>query len=180
MNCKSCKKEIPQGRVDLGYKVCVDCSDVERYGCVDIVYHKTGNTIQIMPQEDAAKINKLSQRVGFGTLRGLKSGSATKYKTKIDKGCSLTQIGSEANFNKVGEKCMLWVELEDWDRVDSTLEKAKKDFEISSLQYQKLKRIMKEFMPKVETNLKINIEHKKIDDEIEKQFRHWRNSKIYK
>ena len=59
MNCKNCKKEIPQGRVDLGYKVCVDCSDVERYGCVDIVYHKTGNTIQIMPQEDAAKINKL-------------------------------------------------------------------------------------------------------------------------
>jgi hypothetical protein len=180
MNCKSCKKEIPQGRVDLGYKVCVDCSEVERYGCVDIVYHKTGNTIQIMPQEDAAKINKLSQRTGFGTLRGLKSGSAPKYKTKIDKGCSLTRVGSEANYNKVGEKCMLWVELEDWDRVDSTLEKAKKDFEISSLQYQKLKRIMKEFMPKVETNLKINIEHKKIDDEIEKQFRHWRNSKIYK
>ena len=86
MNCKNCKKEIPQGRVDLGYKVCVDCSDVERYGCVDIVYHKTGNTIQIMPQEDAAKINKLSQRVGFGTLRGMRSGSQPKYKTKIDKG----------------------------------------------------------------------------------------------
>lgn len=178
MNCKSCKKEIPQGRVDLGYKVCVDCSDVERYGCVDIVYHKTGNTIQIMPQEDAAKINKLSQRTGFGTLRGLKSGSAPKYKTKIDKGCSLTQVGSESNYNKVGEKCMLWVELEDWDRVDSTLEKAKKDFEISSLQYQKLKRVMDALRPKQEKV--INTIETKIDDEIEKSFRHWRNSKIYR
>jgi hypothetical protein len=131
-----------------------------------------------MPQEDAAKINKLSQRTGFGTLRGMRSGSQPKYKTKIDKGCSLTQIGSEANFNKVGEKCMLWVELEDWDRVDSTLEKAKKDFEISSLQYQKLKRVMSALKPKQEK--KINIAETKVDEEIEKSFRYWRNSKIYR
>ena len=130
-----------------------------------------------MPQEDAAKINKLSQRVGFGTLRGMRSGSQPKYKTKIDKGCSLTQIGSEANFNKVGEKCMLWVELEDWDRVNSTLEKAKKDFEISSLQYQKLKRVMDALRPKQEKVIN-NIEAK-VDEEIENSFRHWRNSKIY-
>ena len=48
MNCKKCNSEIPKKRIDLGYTTCIDCSTVEQYGCVDIVYHKTGNTVQPM------------------------------------------------------------------------------------------------------------------------------------
>ena len=68
MKCK-CKPEniIPPQRVALGYTTCVECSTVQPYGCVQITYHKTGNTIQIMPKEQAKRIRKLSARRGYGT-----------------------------------------------------------------------------------------------------------------
>ncbi len=67
MKCK-CKNIIPQGRGRLGFKVCVKCSTVERYGCAPIINHKTGNTIQIMSSSDAARIAKLTRRRGYGTM----------------------------------------------------------------------------------------------------------------
>ena len=67
MTCK-CKNIIPQGRVDLGYKVCVKCSTIEQYGCAPLINHKTGNGIQIMSMSDAARISKMTQRRGYGTL----------------------------------------------------------------------------------------------------------------
>ena len=69
MNCK-CKKIIPIQRVNLGYKNCVDCSTVEQYGCAPITFHKTGNSIQIMSSEDAAKVAKFTRRKGYGTMLG--------------------------------------------------------------------------------------------------------------
>ena len=67
MKCK-CKNIIPKGRLRLGFKVCVDCSTVSRYGCAPVINHKTGNTIQIMSQEDAKRIAKLTRRRGYGTM----------------------------------------------------------------------------------------------------------------
>ena len=67
MKCK-CKNIIPKQRVNLGYKVCVGCSQTEKYGCSAITYHKTGNSIQIMSSSDAAKIAKMTQRRGYGTM----------------------------------------------------------------------------------------------------------------
>ena len=67
MKCK-CNKIIPNGRLRLGFKVCVDCSTVSRYGCAPVINHKTGNTIQIMSQSDAARIAKLTRRRGYGTM----------------------------------------------------------------------------------------------------------------
>ena len=69
MKCK-CNNIIPQGRVDLGYKVCVNCSTTEAYGCAPLINHKTGNSIQIMSSSDAARISKLTQRRGYGTMLG--------------------------------------------------------------------------------------------------------------
>ena len=68
--CK-CGDIIPEGRVKLGYKVCVQCSTVEQYGCAPITYHKTGNSIQIMSSKDAATIAKLTRRKGYGTMLGV-------------------------------------------------------------------------------------------------------------
>ena len=64
MKCIKCSNSISQQRLKVlpSTKVCVNCSTVEAVGCVDICYHKTGNTIQVMDKESAAKINKLSQR----------------------------------------------------------------------------------------------------------------------
>ena len=65
-----CKNIIPQGRVNLGFKVCVDCSTTEQYGCAPLINHKTGNSIQIMSSSDAARISKMTQRRGYGTMLG--------------------------------------------------------------------------------------------------------------
>ena len=67
MICK-CKNIIPDGRVQLGYKTCVNCSTTERYGCAPLINHKTGNSIQIMSSSDAAIIAKLTRRRGYGTM----------------------------------------------------------------------------------------------------------------
>ena len=69
MICKKCNKDIiPQARLALGYTTCVSCSTVEPYGCIAITYHKTGNSIQIMPKAQAKRIRKLTERRGYGTM----------------------------------------------------------------------------------------------------------------
>ena len=65
--CK-CKNIIPNGRVRLGFKVCVSCSKIQAYGCAPLINHKTGNSIQIMSSEDAKRIAKITQRRGYGTM----------------------------------------------------------------------------------------------------------------
>ena len=69
MKCK-CKNIIPKQRVNLGFRVCVDCSTTEQYGCAPLINHKTGNSIQIMSSSDAARISKITQRRGYGTMLG--------------------------------------------------------------------------------------------------------------
>jgi hypothetical protein len=69
MICK-CKNIIPQIRVSLGYRTCVDCSTTEAYGCAPVINHKTGNSIQIMSSRDAARIAKITRRRGYGTMLG--------------------------------------------------------------------------------------------------------------
>ena len=68
MKCIKCENIIPEGRLRLGFKVCVSCSTVEAYGCAPVINHQTGNTIQIMSQRDAARIAKLTRRRGYGTM----------------------------------------------------------------------------------------------------------------
>ena len=67
MICK-CKNIIPKQRAQLGYSVCISCSTVEQYGCAPLTNHKTGNSIQIMSSSDAARIAKMTQRRGYGTM----------------------------------------------------------------------------------------------------------------
>ena len=71
--CK-CGDTIPQARLDLGYNNCVNCSDVQPYGCAPVINHKTGNSITIMSKDDASRIRKMTQRRGYGTiLRSIRS-----------------------------------------------------------------------------------------------------------
>ena len=69
MNTKcKCNNIIPPGRVTLGFSECVQCSNVEAYGCAPLINHKTGNSIQIMSSSDAARIAKMTRRRGYGTM----------------------------------------------------------------------------------------------------------------
>lgn len=65
--CIKCTNPYPDARKDLGYNTCVHCSTEQPYGCTSVNNHKTGNTIEILSKEEAARINKLQARHGYGT-----------------------------------------------------------------------------------------------------------------
>ena len=95
MRCK-CDKVIPEGRVNLGFKVCVSCSSVEAYGCAPVINHKTGNSIQIMSARDAERIARLTRRKGYGTMLG-----AIALLITLNTSCSdkvLSAHGQENNY----------------------------------------------------------------------------------
>ena len=135
-----CNHNIPQARLDLGYKVCVKCSTEEKLGCIDAIHHKTGNTIQVMSREDADKASKLTRRAGFGILRSMKGGSTSQRKTKIIHGCSTTQIGSQEMYERVGKTYMDYLDV-DKEIANRYLDRAVNNAEISQLQYNKIKKL---------------------------------------
>lgn len=147
MKCNKCQKDIPQKRVELGFKKCVDCSDTEKYGVVDVVYHKTGNTVEIMDAKTADAINKASKRTGYGVMRGMTKGgskSVSLYKPSgksTGKAVSTSFVGTEVTFNKVGEKAMLYFNVEGFDSAMDIIDKAFQDMEINNHQLNKLKKV---------------------------------------
>ena len=179
MICKSCKTIIPQGRVDLGYTECVDCSTVEAVGCVDICYHKTGNTIQVMDKTTAEKINKLSQRAGYGIMRGLRGGSSQKSSTPITGSTGrIVRMPTRDDFEKVGKQVMNLIELNNKETAIKTIEEALVSRLISGSHRRQLMEIVNTFMPEkiVERTVTEDI----VDEEIQFAFRNWKNSKVYR
>jgi hypothetical protein len=72
-NCVKCGGKMPLLRlVKYGYKNCVNCSTIQRVGGVKIANHKTGNEIQVVPMEDAIRLNNLAARQGYGVCKGMK------------------------------------------------------------------------------------------------------------
>ena len=132
-----CNHNIPQARLDLGYTECVDCSTVQKLGCIDTINHKTGNSIQVMSREDADKASKLTKRAGFGILRSMASGSSQR-KAKIINGCSTTYVGNDVMFEQVGKTYMDYLEV-DKEIAERYLDRALNNLEISQLQYNKIK-----------------------------------------
>jgi len=133
-----CNHNIPQARLDLGYKVCVNCSTEEKLGCIDTIHHKTGNTIQVMSREDADKASKLTRRSGFGVLRSMTGGSTSQRKAKITHGCSTTTIGNDIMFEHIGKTYMDYLEV-DKNIAKRFLDRALNNVEISQNQYNKIK-----------------------------------------
>ena len=73
IKCTKCGGDMPELRLTkYGYKHCINCSSVERVGGVAIANHKTGNEIQIVPMEDAIRMNNLAARQGYGVCKGIK------------------------------------------------------------------------------------------------------------
>ena len=133
-----CNHNIPQARLDLGYKVCVNCSTEEKLGCIDTINHKTGNTIQVMSREDADKASKLTRRSGFGVLRSMTGGSTSQRKAKITHGCSTTTIGNDIMFEHIGKTYMDYLEVDE-NIAKRFLDRALNNVEISQNQYNKIK-----------------------------------------
>ena len=129
-----------RARLDLGYTECVECSTVEKLGCIDTINHKTGNTIQVMSRKDANQASKLTKRAGFGTLRAITKGSSQR-KTKYQyDGCSNSQVGSQELYEHVGKTYIDYLDV-DKDIAERYLTRSLDNFEISQLQYNKIKQL---------------------------------------
>ncbi len=61
MKCK-CTKAIPQGRLALGYRTCVNCSTTQLYSYIPIIANKQVLEVQIVSQELSAAVHKAWRR----------------------------------------------------------------------------------------------------------------------
>lgn len=146
MKCKECGCVIPNKRIELGFNMCVECSTEETYGTIDIVYHKTGNTVQHIDKETADKINKMARRPGFGSSLGrIGKGGHKEFSGHIEKGCSTATIGSEGMFQKVGDEMMFKLDILGYDKALTYLKGKVDSCAISSSQFIKLKKILDHF-----------------------------------
>jgi hypothetical protein len=181
MNCTKCSKSISQQRLKAlpNTNVCVNCSTVEAVGCVDICYHKTGNTIQVMDKESAAKINKLSQRAGYGIMRGLRGGSTPKSKTKImGNSGRVMRMPTREDFEAAGKRVMTIMDSKGKDSAIKYIDEVLESRMISGSHHRQLKEIVNTFMP--DPVVEYSVKETVIDEEIQFAFRNWKNSKIYK
>ena len=71
MNCTECDKKIDDYRYHLGYKVCVDCSDTEKYSAHVVYPHKTGAFVQPVSKTASKNLKKIDRR-STGTTRTAK------------------------------------------------------------------------------------------------------------
>ena len=71
MKCSRCNTDVPQGRIDMGYTICVECSTEEKVSCHTIYPHKTGGYIQVVSKEDSENLNRLDRR-GTGGVKSAK------------------------------------------------------------------------------------------------------------
>jgi len=175
MNCIHCKNKIPYQRIIAlpNTSVCVDCSTIEQVGCVDITYHKTGNTIQIMDKQSAAKINKLAQRSGYGIMRGLRGGNSSKTTVKISGSTGNTiRIPTRKDFEKAGEKVMTILDIKGKDSAIKYIDEVLESRMISGSDSRQLKEIVNTFMP--DPVIEYMVKEHTIDKEIHFAFKNWK------
>ena len=69
MNCSMCGNNVPKGRSEMGYTICVDCSTEEKVSCHTIYPHKTGAWVQPVSEEQSKNLNRLDRRGAAGTRK---------------------------------------------------------------------------------------------------------------
>ena len=67
--CSVCEIDLPNERIHLGYKECLDCSEVDKYSSHTVYPHKTGGFIQPMSSEQADNMKRLDRRGVGGTRK---------------------------------------------------------------------------------------------------------------
>ena len=60
--CVKCNAKMPDERVHLGYRECVDCSSVEPYSAHVVYPHKTGAFVQPVSSETKKNLDRLDRR----------------------------------------------------------------------------------------------------------------------
>lgn len=142
MNCK-CGNIIPKQRIQLGYNTCVNCSEEKPKGYVDIIVHKTGNSLEILDYDDAKKMEKLSKRRGFGSYSSL-SGSSSNSKKLSGTGAFTGKYGLDL-FNEVCETALIFLEEFSSKKATEYVEKKYKELTISEYSRNRIIEILKQF-----------------------------------
>ena len=62
LTCSMCDTNMPNGRLEMGYTICVECSTEEKVSCHTIYPHKTGGYIQVVSKEQSERMNRLDRR----------------------------------------------------------------------------------------------------------------------
>jgi len=62
LKCSRCDDVMPNGRLEMGYTICVNCSTEEKVSCHTIYPHKTGGYIQVVSKEQSENLNRLDRR----------------------------------------------------------------------------------------------------------------------
>jgi len=70
--CSVCECDLPNERIHLGYKECLDCSEVDKYSSHTVYPHKTGGYIQPMSVEQSDNLKRLDRRSSGGSARKAK------------------------------------------------------------------------------------------------------------
>ena len=184
MLCTKCKSVIPAARLAAipTTTTCVSCSDVDAVACVDITYHKTGNTIQITDKETARRINKLAARSGYGIMRGLRGGKSSTDKTTLSttpRNARPIREYTHQDLQRVLEVAIDWMEMDSRDRAIAHVEDSLANKQISGIQRRHIMEILTQMFPEPEPVVEQK-QQPAIDPEIEFAFRNWRNSRIYK
>lgn len=105
MYCK-CGNKIPDVRVKAGYKTCVKCSTEEKWGCSQLIYHKTGNTIEVIKDRELCEqINAMAKRPGFGVCVGVKGTIKRKAARKAEPR-KIRKIETPLTFQEIGAKAL--------------------------------------------------------------------------
>lgn len=187
--CTVCREVIPAKRLELlpGATHCVKCSTEDKVSAIPVIHHKTGNEIQIVRDpEVAAEFHRLSSRVGFGTLRGLKAGVSGDSSKKFIPTKTTNRIipKDDANaYERVGEEMMKMFELLGPERARKVVSDAIGSGRVSSVQGGSLYRILEALLhsskkadkPVYVSYLPKDIKEKKIvSDEIDLAFRQWK------
>ena len=61
-NCVKCNATMPDERVHLGYRECVECSSIEPYSAHVVYPHKTGAFVQPVSSETKKNLDRLDRR----------------------------------------------------------------------------------------------------------------------
>jgi hypothetical protein len=180
MNCIKCKEEIHAARLKVlpKTKVCVNCSTAEAVSCVDVIYHKTGNTIQIMDKESADKINKLAKRSGFGIMAGMKGGSGGATKTTSLGNVAVWRVPTEEDYQQALKGLELLIDFESREKCLQYVDRKYDSKLINSKHAYNLRTIINTLLPQPEKDVVLRDET--VDEEVTHAFRNWKNSKIYR
>jgi hypothetical protein len=135
MKCK-CEVEIPAARVQLGYRVCVQCSQEQAVSCVDIIYHKTGNTIQQCSKEQADAIRKASRRSGFGAAAGMRAGGEPKREVTLTRRPmpALARVITREDIEAIGREALSVLETEGEVAMQKFLARATTSYQCTPVQ----------------------------------------------